>query len=184
LQGQVDITNIDIGIPEQESDDILELLELLELESNDDDSDMDITNGSSFCYSLQNLRQKGTYKFGYNCLPVSSPMITSNGFPMQLTNIADVSYQTGDTISANNIAPNSINLKKENIMELIINHNQNFDMTFEEITGSNEIVNVHDANGTAESISDWASKCNLDESQKRAFQVIILVTTYCHIFIP
>ena len=53
-----------------------------------------------------------------------------------------------------------------------MNFQNDYRLSLNEIIGSNENVDVQPANGKAESIVNWASKCKLDDKQKQAFEVI------------
>jgi hypothetical protein len=45
--------------------------------------------------------------------------------------------------------------------------------TFQQVTKSNELVNVLEANGLVVSIIDWAQKAKIDRAQRRAMEVIL-----------
>ena len=44
--------------------------------------------------------------------------------------------------------------------------------SFKDITKTNSEIEVLEANGSVRSIIDWAKKANLDEGQKRAFEIL------------
>jgi hypothetical protein len=61
---------------------------------------------------------------------------------------------------------------KGKLRKLLITKTARRSQTFEEITGSTEMANVLEANGSTRSIIDWAQKAKLDTGQWRAFEIM------------
>ena len=57
-------------------------------------------------------------------------------------------------------------------MSIFINNNRNCNLNLKQIIGADVDILLKEANGTAQSIINWATNCYLDASQKRAFEVI------------
>ena len=57
-------------------------------------------------------------------------------------------------------------------MSLFIYNNHNCNLNLKQIIGTDVDIVLKKANGTAQSIINWATSCPLDPSQKRAFEVI------------
>ena len=63
-------------------------------------------------------------------------------------------------------------LKKKDLMSIFIHNNRNCNLNLKQIIGADVDIVLKEANGTAQSIINWAINCRLDLSQKRAFEVI------------
>ena len=120
------------------------------------------------------IRNKGAHKCGYDqiakiyedCTQPESPIVTNSG-PTQ----TDLDMETTEDVEGDNTSPQA-NPSVSDIVKLLLERTTTRMQTFQEITGCDDPINLLEANGSVESIIDWAKKAKLDRRQKRAFEIL------------
>jgi hypothetical protein len=122
--------------------------------------------------SFQNIRQKGCERCGYECL---AQMQTSAHDPH--ASIVEVGTERHDLADGSSKPCSTVQDKPptfHDIVKVLINRKTRRCRTFQAIsTNDSAMVTVLEANGSAESVVDWARQANLDRDQRRAFEIII-----------
>ena len=124
------------------------------------------------------LRNKSKNQCGQNCLPDMT--ITNENDILYSNNISLIETYHPNTESDNNNnnfdninnKVNVIEFKKGDLMRLFKVNINNCNLNLREIIGADVEITLKEANGSARSIVDWATKCGLDADQKRAFEII------------
>jgi PIF1-like helicase len=161
-----------------------DLLHVLELESEIYDGNEIVEANrylpQSFCSNT--IRQKGVLNCGYDSLARMNVTSYNNRpcFELQSMTQQNISTDEEDAINSNDYifykAP-----RQQEIISILLSKRSRRTRTFEEITNNPALVIVLEANGSVESIVDWAINANLDNRQKRAFEIItgsFLLTFY------
>jgi len=154
----------------QHLDDILALLESEESDMSEDTEAA--PNSLPASVSFRQLRQKGRHKCGYERLA----KMTATLAPSLSTFVAtDLTYEgalprSNQTDDEGSPFPRGLPTKSD-IVKLLLERRTRRQRSFSDISGSNEPVDVLEANGSVQSILDWAREAKLDSGQKRAFEV-------------
>jgi hypothetical protein len=117
------------------------------------------------------LKERGTKMAGKQCLP----LVEHTGQFESLFSDDQSFIQVNDNnIIGDNTTQNEI--KKIEMLKskiaIVMGYRDEISMNFNEVNGNDQNINVLPANGTAESIINWATNCRLDTNQQRAFEVI------------
>jgi hypothetical protein len=158
-------------------------LELLQQEADEIDRANDLLNGNRTSntipatHSVSGLRQRGSHKGGYESLakmsinPNSNQHVFEMQEPTSQNGPADAEENNPDSPGNDDLQPQREPTRAD-ITNVLLTRTSQQRRTFKEITDSAEEVDVLEANGSVESIVDWARKAKLDELQRRAFEII------------
>ena len=129
----------------------------------------DINNTIDF--SMDFLKSRGTKNAAKECLPVVEP--TGQFQNLFSNNNSFIKLQDNNNIT--DISPSSC-IKKVYLLKstiaIVMGYRTEISINFNEVNGNDENINVLPANGTAESIINWAANFRLDKHQQKAFEVI------------
>ena len=131
------------------------------------------TNSTNINTSDNNILE---YKLcGYDCLPDITRQNENDPLYSNSVRFIETVDDTNNNDDNNNNRPHSVNemlLEKKDLMSIFIHNNRNCHLNLKQIIGADVDIVLKEANGTAQSIINWAINCRLDPSQKRAFEVI------------
>ena len=126
------------------------------------------------------VKSKGAHRCGYERvmdLHTTKPPNNSFVFPATTrTNGNSTDTPNHQSTTTNNSRPPTM----KEVATVMLRKRVRRTKSFEDITGDENEVEVMPADGTAESIIDYADKANLDKEQKRAFEV--MAASYCLTF--
>ena len=125
-------------------------------------------------FKLDAIRQKGVLQCGYDSLA------KMNYFNQTHEKVYEVSSQAvaastspAVPINAEDFTVQQRSPKQNEIGRLLLTRTSRRSRTFKEITKKDTVVDVLEASGSVKSILDWARKAELDEGQKRAFEIFV-----------
>ena len=155
---------------EPQDNNLDELLDLIDAEADNTDN-TDNYQEENHCLpksiSLKAIRNKGTEKCGYNCLAgMKLTSVDCDGLFLEIEEPDSQLLETDQTDDPDESMPSDETPSQHDIVKVLISKRSRRHRTFEEITKSNEIVNVLEANGSVKSIIDWAKKAKLDRGQE------------------
>ena len=152
-----------------------DLLHMLEIEAEDSDSSQNDATTMGDLPKQMNLeytKQKGTLKCGYELL---ANMSMTQEYVGSISHVENIQRHNQDQLpqaESNNAEPQR-SPSQQNIGSMLITRTTRRRRTFQQVTKSNELVNVLEANGSVVSIIDWAQKAKIDRAQRRAMEVIL-----------
>ena len=155
-----------------------DLLRLFDEDAGADSSTSDSRDGSDIprTVKLDTLRQKGKLQCGYESLagmnlnPETYSKVWESPVgpePVVAPDVNNVEGGSGDENARQNPPA------QREIGRLLLTRVGRRRRTFKEITKNENEVEVLDANGSVRSILDWAVKAELDEGQRRAFEIFV-----------
>jgi hypothetical protein len=148
------------------------IMEMLLLDTTDASSDTDDGTVIPKIFSVMPQRLKGTRECGYKCLPDMNATQLSSEPLIEIEHPWSQPENTAlEIVDDGNLSTPFVN--REQIVRLLIERTTRRSRTFQQITNSNSPVYVLEANGSVESIIDWATRVNLDRRQRRAFEIIV-----------
>jgi len=122
--------------------------------------------------NLDTLRQKGVHKSGYESLAMMNPNYSNE----QVFEVLPPTYQNRGDNGAEDVENHSASRQpdpsRQDIVNILLTKTTRRSRSFKDIVGSNDNVSVLEANGSANSIIDWARKAGLDRWQRRAFEIL------------
>ena len=122
---------------------------------------------SSMCFN--EIKQKGSKRCGYE-LPTRITVSEDDSADPFIV-VPSVEDSTSNNTSGIN-SNNENRVYRNELVRLLLTKVHRRARSFSQITGKDKSFDVLDANGSAESIIDWAKKASLDRQQRRAFEII------------
>ena len=170
------------NVKEADFSEVEQILKALESDTTEDNESTTVSN-----YTTNKIpkyldgklvKEKGTFNSGYEGL--SKRLIPLDNNDRDLISVEEdiinqSTQQTGPS--------NGINIRTppgDLVASLLLHKRTRLTRSFQEITGNDSRRTVLQANGSAQSIIDWANKAGLDRYQKRAFEIMAstFVLTY------
>jgi PIF1-like helicase len=171
LQETNDSNDVNDSILHFESNDILnneQSINLVDYLLSDTD-----TNSTNTNIPASNLLE---YKLNeYDCLPDVTRQNVDDTLYSDSATFLETIDDTNNNDNVDNNSRQSVNkieMKKKDLMSIFIYNNNNCNLNLKKIIGADVNIVLKEANGTSQSIINWATSCPLDASQKRAFEVI------------
>jgi hypothetical protein len=162
---------------EEQHNDLDQLLDLIDAEADNYDASDDCGDGSQSIpksLSLKSIRNKGTERCGYNCLAgMNLSSVDCDGLFLEVEEQQNQLMEPQQSDDTDEYMHDESKPSQHDIVQVLLTKRRRRNRTFEEITNSNEVVNVLEANGSVKSIIDWAKKAQLDRKQRRAFEIIV-----------
>lgn len=122
-------------------------------------------------FTMELLRSRGKNLAGNSCLPTVENNAQFQDLFSQEHPFVQI-HNTNNIIDMTtrcNVKP--ITMLKSKIA-ILMGYRTEMSINFNEINGDDRSINVFQANGTAESIQNWATQCRLDTHQQRAFEIV------------
>ena len=159
-------------MPDEDNTENINLAELLLLTRTEHDiQQINLENNEDAYFNLSSICDRGEHNCGHNLLPTTIFPLEEDALLFQQNNFIQITQQQDIVIDENVETIDTITIKKQE-MYLIITNDTNINLNLNDIIGSNQEILVSPANGTANSIVNWAIMCQLDDKQRRAFEVI------------
>lgn len=158
-----------------------ELDELLKLFDQEFDESNHDANGAQIesmpdTHDLSTIRQKGTHAGGYEHIVTLNPNNDANDSVVERAidayseDIDEDRNNSQNDASANNIDQQPPS--KTDLVAILLSKTTRRQRKFPGILKENRTAQVKEANGSVSSIIDWAKAVNLDNRQRRAFEII------------
>jgi hypothetical protein len=125
--------------------------------------------------NLAGLRNKGSDKCGYNCLTgMRVGEMDNDALLFDIEQSVNVNVGEENESHAEEDSPAcGNNPSRHDVVTVLLTRTSRRQMSFQEITKSQEVVSLLQANGSVRSIIDWAVKAKLDREQRRCFEIIL-----------
>ena len=120
---------------------------------------------------LTPLRDKGSHKCGYECLDHADTMHYQDK-PLHETLTGTEGAPVPNEAQNESMLEEDRMPGKADLVKVLIQRRQRRRRTFQDIIGSEEPVDVLEANGSVKSIMDWSCRAQLDKGQRRAFEIM------------
>ena len=184
LQQTNNLNDVNDSILHYESNDIVNhnetfnLIDYLFADIDLNNNIISINSNNIIELKLKMLQNKSKNQCGQNCLPDKTTAIEYEILYSNNTTLLETYHltaQNDNNNNNNNMFYNEINViefKKGDRMKIFTVNIFNCSLNLKEIIGADVEIELKEANGTAQSIVDWATKCRLDSNQKRAFEII------------
>ena len=147
-------------------------LEELDRDNEEDEPDPE---GVPTSLHVKKLKDKGRKQCGYRglChLAIPSDISSCQSLTSMVYDTNGEFLDTGSEDVSLNTAVKDI-ISKNDIVRIVMQRTNRITRSFKDISGRGDDVDVLEANGSVDSIFDWAKKAGLDQQQRRAFEIII-----------
>jgi flagellar biosynthesis GTPase FlhF len=181
------VTNGIHEIPDDISETITDnqdLNDLLQLLNQTDTDEVETTDPKTIPqeFLLSNIRDRGRFQCGYKLI---SPMLTARAQTSENTQFIQSSYDTLQEVTLtedSNIstAYRRQSVTKDDIVKVLLERTSRRRRQHLNSQTRAPTSNTLEANGSAESIFDWSLNANIDDNQRRAFEIFAasFVLTY------